>query len=508
MVVFPLVIAGLARWAAARRRRGLAAGRAVHFRGRLDGRRGRLLADPRLDDPVFLDRAGTATALSRGGTALDATALPNSTGQPALERVGLRYRTPDGVTVSLRLSTSDARSVGAWLSEAPDPAAASHRFRLPTAPLWAVLALAASVLIGLAAADVALLGRHTAATVLRVDRRADVCEVGWSGGAQHATVDCDTAHARVGQAMPVVSLPWPFLGKAVDTLTVPTVALVAGGGFGVLGLLGVAGTSAACARRVRQARAAGPTAPQGSATEPDEESEEGFDGATAGEPTELTYAGLAAAARHADRHWPGAHVSAPRRGPGATSVSPRRWATATVLGTGGWWFLTVSVGGVLDDRFQLGHWRFLVFGAVAIVALARIGWYAVDRSALCGPVLRAARQDAAQADWQPMRYVRLRRGPGDMALVLFRSDGGEIAAPRYLQPISSCRGSERRTVGGPAPVGEALVHDTGLGPLVCEIEGVRYLPKGRATDLAADPSRSELLSYADSHRRSTGRARP
>ncbi|WP_160311134.1 hypothetical protein [Streptacidiphilus anmyonensis] len=507
-MVFPLVAAGLVRWAAARRRRGLAAGRAVHFRGRLDGRKGRLLADPRLDTPVFLDRAGKATALPRGGAALDANVLTAPTGERALERVGLRYRTPDGVTVRLRLATSDARSVGAWLSEDPGPSgapAAARRLPLPTAPLWAVLCLAASLLVGLAAADVELLGQHTTARVLRVVPDEGACRVAWSGGTLHATVDCDTARVRVGDPLPIVALPWPFLGEAFDTVTTPTVAAVAGGGFGLLGLLGaVVVTPLACARRVRRAQAAGPALPEGSPAGPEEEAEADWpDGLN----IELTYAGLAAAARHGDRHRPGARVSAPRRGPGQTSVSPRRWVLVTVLGTGGWWFLTVSLGAMFDDRFQLGRWRFLVFGAIAVAALARIGWYAVDRSAVCGPVLRAARRDTPDAEWQPMRYVRLRQGPGEMALVLFRADGGEVAPPRFLQPIPPCRGSERRTVGGPAAVGEALVHDTGLGMLVCEIDGVRYLPRGRVTDLAADPyrGRSMVLGYAESHRRSVGR---
>jgi hypothetical protein len=359
------------------------------------------------------------------------------------------------------------------------------------------------LLVGLAAADVTLLGKHTTATVQRVVADDSACQVGWSGGTQHATVDCDTARVRVGDPVPIVALPWPFLGEAFDKVTTPTVAAVAGGGFGLVGLLGAfVVTPAACARRVRRARAAGPTIPEGSSAE----SEEPEDEWPAGAHAELTYAGLAIAARHSDRHRPAPGVSAPRRGPGRTSVSPRLWVVGTILGTGGWWFLTVAVGAVLDDRFHLGRWRFLVFGAIGIAALARIGWYAVDRAAVCGPVLRAARRETPDVEWQPMRCVRLRRGPGEMALVLFRADGGEVTAPRYLQQITACRGSERRTVGGPPPVGEALVHDPGVGPLVCEIDGVRYLPKGRATDIATDPrGRAELLSFAESHRRSVGR---
>lgn len=107
-----------------------------------------------------------------------------------------------------------------------------------------------------------------------------------------------------------------------------------------------------------------------------------------------------------------------------------------------------------------------------------------------------------------MRYVRLCRDPGEMALVLFRPEGGEVTAPLFLQPISRSRGSERRTVGGPAPVGEALVLNTGVGPLICEIDGVRYLPKGRATEAATDPARTrdELRSFAESHLRPVGRS--
>ncbi|MEU2632368.1 hypothetical protein, partial [Kitasatospora sp. NPDC007106] len=130
-VVIPMIIAGLARWAAARRRHALAAGRPVHFRCRLDGRRGRLLADPRLDGPVFLDRAGTATALPHGGEVLDATLL-RATGA-AVEMVGLRYRTPEGTVLQLGMPTRDARTLGAWLAEPPRPVPAPARRLRPAA---------------------------------------------------------------------------------------------------------------------------------------------------------------------------------------------------------------------------------------------------------------------------------------------------------------------------------------------------------------------------------------
>jgi hypothetical protein len=200
-------------------------------------------------------------------------------------------------------------------------------------------------------------------------------------------------------------------------------------------------------------------------------------------------------------------VTSPRRGFGRTSVSPRIWVLNTVLGTGAWYFLLLSCAAVLDDPFHLGHRRFLVFGTVAIVSLARLGWFIVDRSALCGPVLRAARSAAGDDAWQPMRCIRLRPNPGELVLVLFRPDGGDVAAPVLLQRISRSRGSERRTVGGPAPVGDALVHDTGVGPLICEIDGVRYLPRGRAVETAADPAltRAELRNLAESHIRPVGR---
>lgn len=133
LVVVPLAMAGLARWAAARRRHGLAAGRAVHFRCRLDGRKGRLLADPRLDGPVFLDRSGGATALPRGGEALDATVT--TTGQAAFEKVGLRYRTPDGQVLRLGLGTHDARTIGAWLSEQAHPTLAPAHAAAVSRPL-------------------------------------------------------------------------------------------------------------------------------------------------------------------------------------------------------------------------------------------------------------------------------------------------------------------------------------------------------------------------------------
>lgn len=505
-VVIPLVMAGMARWAAARRRRGLAAGRAVHFRGRLDGRRGRLLADPRLEGPVFLDRAGNATAVPRGGRALDATI--SSANQPALEKVGLRYRTPDGTVLHLHLATHDARTLGSWLGEQPGPAPAPARW-LPVAPLWAALALTAALLVGLAAADVVLLGEHTAAEVVRVHRHEDGCTVRWNGGAQQAYVDCDAANLRPGDRTPVIALPWPFLGDAVDTRITPTVAAVTGGGLGLLGLAGaLLATPLACARRVRLARRAAPTSPQPAAVD-GTDTDEGED--TWPSPKgDLTYASLAAAARHSDRHRPGPRVSPPRRRPDRLSVSPRRWTAGMIGSTGAWWFLVVSIatmfGDDLDD-LHLGRWRFLVLGTVAVTALARIGWVTADRSALWRPVLRAARSHSTEDGWQPMRYVRLRRGHGEMALVLFRPEGGEVTAPRCLQPISRSRGSERGTFGGPGPVGEALIRDSGAGALVCEIDGIRYLPSARATETTADPgrARTEVLSFAESHLRPAGR---
>ncbi|MFJ9634374.1 hypothetical protein ACIRU8_42455 [Streptomyces sp. NPDC101175] len=501
-VVIPMVMAGLARWAAARRRRGLAAGRAVHFRCRLDGRKGRLLVDPRLDGPVFLDRSGNATALPRGGEALDATISKIS--RPPFEKVSLRYRMPEGQVLRLRLATHDARTLGAWLGEQTRPVSApARRPLLPTAPLWAVLALAASLSVGLATADVALLGKQTAAEVVRVDRDDDTCTVGWDGGAQRAAVDCDTTDVRSGDLIRITALPWPFLGEAVNTRTALSVVAVLTGGLGLLGLGGALILNPlACTRRVRLARRARPAIPAQAA------------GGEAGEDRwpvlddGLNYANLAAAARHGDRHRPGPRVTLPRRGFGRTSISPRIWVLTTVLGTGAWYVLGFSSAALLEDHFHLGHWRFLVFGTIGIASLARIGWVATDRSALCGPVLRAARSSTGEGAWQPMRYVRLRRDPGEMALVLFRPEGGDVAAPLFLQPISRSRGSERRTLGGPAPVGEALVLDTGVGPLVCEIDGIRYLPKGRATEATTDPAltRAELRSFAESHLRPTGRS--
>ncbi|MGW4516180.1 hypothetical protein ACWEO4_30270 [Streptomyces sp. NPDC004393] len=502
-VVTPLVIAGLARWAAARRRRGLAAGRAVHFRCRLDGRKGRLLADPRLDGPVFLDRCGNATSLPRGGEALDATVT--TTDRPTFEKVNLRYRTPEGQVLRLGLATHDARTLGAWLGEQTRPALApARRLPLPAAPPWAVLALAASLFVGLAAADVALLGKHTAAEVVRVNRDEDSCTVAWDGGAQQATVDCDTTGVRSGDRIPIIALPWPFLGEGVDTWTTPSVVAVVGGGLGLLGLGGALMVNPlACARRVRLARRAGTAIPPQLAAG-DEAAEDRWPALD----DDLSYASLAAAARHGDRHRPGPRVTPPRRGFGRTSVSPPSWVLTTVLSTGAWYSLLLSSVGILDDHYHLGHWRFLVLGTVGIASLARIGWVAADRSALCGPVLRAARSGTGEGTWQPMRYVRLRRGPGEMVLVLFRPEGGDVAAPLFLQPISRSRGSGRRTVGGPAPVGEALVRNTGVGPLICEIDGVRYLPRGRATEVATDPARTrgELRSFAESHLRPAGRS--
>ncbi|MGY5015115.1 hypothetical protein ACWCY6_44935 [Streptomyces sp. 900105755] len=502
LVVIPMVIAGLARWAAARRRRGLAAGRAVHFRCRLDGHKGRLLVDPRLNGPVFLDRSGSVTALPRGGEALDATVSTN--GRPPVEKVNLRYRTPEGQVLRLRLATHDARTLGAWLGAQTRPASApARRLLLPAAPPWAVLALAASLFVGLATADVTLLGKHTAAEVVRVDRDDDSCTVGWDGGAQRAAVDCDTTDVRSGDRIRITALPWPFLGEAVNTRTALSVVAVLGGGLGLLGLGGaLIFNPLASARRVRLARRARPAIlPRAAAG--DEAGEDRW----AALDDDLSYASLAAAARHGDRHRPGPRVTPPRRGFGRTSISPRIWVLTTALGTNAWYSLGFSSAAILEDHLHLGHWRFLVFGTVGIASLARIGWVTTDRSTLCGPVLRAARSETGKDTWQPMRYVRLCRDPGEMALVLFRPGGGEVTAPLFLQPISRSRGSERRTVGGPAPVGEALVLNTGVGPLICEIDGVRYLPRGRATEAATDPARTreELRSFAESHLRPVGR---
>ncbi|MFE5039102.1 hypothetical protein [Streptomyces sp. NPDC056683] len=503
LVVIPMVIAGLARWAAARRRRGLAAGRAVHFRCRLDGHKGRLLVDPRLNGPVFLDRSGSVTALPRGGEALDAAVSTN--GRPPFEKVNLRYRTPEGHVLRLRLATQDARTLGAWLGEQTRPVSApARRLLVPAAPPWAVLALAASLFVGLATADVALLGKHIAAEVIRVDRDDDSCTVGWDGGAQRAAVDCDTTDVRSGDRIRITALPWPFLGEAVNTRTALSVVAVLGGGLGLLGLGGaLIFNPLASARRVRLARRARPAIlPRAAAG--DEAGEDRW----AALDDDLSYASLAAAARHGDRHRPGPRVTQPRRGFGRTSISPRIWVLTTVLGTNAWYSLGFSSAAILEDRLHLGHWRFLVFGTVGIASLARIGWVTTDRSTLCGPVLRAARSGTGKGTWQPMRYVRLCRDTGEMTLVLFRPEGGEVTAPLLLQPISRSRGSERRTVGGPAPVGEALVLNTGVGPLICEIDGVRYLPRGRATEAATDPARTrdELRSFAESHLRPVGRS--
>ncbi|MGW4495353.1 hypothetical protein [Streptomyces sp. NPDC004376] len=381
----------------------------------------------------------------------------------------------------------------------------TRRTLLPAAPSWAVFALAVGLFVGLVAADVAVFGKHTAAEVVRVDRDEEDCTVAWDGGVERASVDCDAATVRAGERIPVVALPWPLLGDAVDTGVTPRVVAVLGGVPGLLGLGGVLVVNPLLyARRVRLVRRAGTVAPPQAVADSGADEEEwpalGDD---------LRYASLAAAARHADRHRPEPRVTPPRRGPGRTSLSPWAWVAVTVLGTAAWYPLLFSGGAVLDDHFHLGHWRFLLFGTVGIVCLARIGWVVTDRVPLCGPVLRAARQGGGKDAWQPMRYVRLCREPGEMVLVLFRPEGGDVTAPRFLQPLSRSRGTGRRTVGGPAPVGEALVRDTGAGPLVCEIDGVRYLPAARATEATADPARTreELRDLAGNHLRPVGAAR-
>jgi hypothetical protein len=186
---------------------------------------------------------------------------------------------------------------GAWLGEQTRPVSApARRLLLPTAPSWAVLALAASLFVGLATADVALLGEHTAAEVVRVDRDDDSCTVGWDGGAQRAAVDCDTTDVRSGDRIRITALPWPFLGEAVNTRTFLSVVAVLGGGLGLLGLGGALMVNPlACGRCVWLARRARPTIPPRAAT-----------GGEAGEDRrpalddDRSYATLAAAARHGD----------------------------------------------------------------------------------------------------------------------------------------------------------------------------------------------------------------
>ncbi|MER6084742.1 hypothetical protein [Streptomyces sp. NPDC001833] len=124
---------------------------ATSRRCRLDGHKGRLLVDPRLDGPVFLGRSGNVTALPRGGEALDATV--STDGRPPFEKVNVRYRTPEGQVLRLRLATHDARTLGAWLGEQTRPVSGpARRLFLPAAPPGAVLALAVSLFVGLATA--------------------------------------------------------------------------------------------------------------------------------------------------------------------------------------------------------------------------------------------------------------------------------------------------------------------------------------------------------------------
>ncbi|MEY9874234.1 hypothetical protein ABH931_003728 [Streptacidiphilus sp. MAP12-33] len=100
-----------------------------------------------------------------------------------------------------------------------------------------MLALAAAMLVGLASADVALLGRHTTAQVVRVQPDQGACAVRWSPEGR-ATVDCGTPTARPGNPVATVALPWPFPGDTVDTTGTPVAAAVAGGGLGPVGRTG------------------------------------------------------------------------------------------------------------------------------------------------------------------------------------------------------------------------------------------------------------------------------
>ncbi|MEY9937581.1 hypothetical protein [Streptacidiphilus sp. MAP5-3] len=508
MILAPLVVAGLARWAASRRRNGLAAGRPVHFRARLAGRRGRLLCDPRLGGvPVFLDRGnGKVVEVPRGGRTLEATVAPRSAVNNGVERVTLRYRPPGGMPLSLGLTSYDAATLGDWLSARPaSTAPGALARRLPVVPLWAVLALVGAALVALVAADVTLLGHRTAAETVSADRAVGTCVLRWDNGHSDAT-SCADAGVRPGERMTALILPWPLQTTPVDPAMVAPTAGGVGGGLALLGIGGALVLSpAAAARRVRKVREAGPNlSPEPPPVETDAQADPETDADLPNGVRDTSYGSLAAAARHSERHRPGAPIAPPRARPDRLSGSPRRWVAATLLGTGAWGLLVIAVAAVGDDHFHLGYWRFPVFGTLAIVAAARIGWLVTDRLPLVRPVRRVLRGDAAgPASPQPMRYVRLRGAPGELVLVLFRPEGGAVAAPVLVQPLLWARSGRRRAVGGPVPVGEALVHDSGVGPLVCEIDGVRYLPKGRATVVTADPAQTaaNLLALAHSHRR-------
>ncbi|MFC1410272.1 hypothetical protein ACEZCY_13490 [Streptacidiphilus sp. N1-12] len=244
MVLAPVLIAGLARWAASRRRLGLAAGRPVHFRARLAGRRGRLLCDPRLGGvPVFLDSGtGRVMGVPRGGKALDAVVAPRGAGGNGVERVTLRYRPPGGMPLPLGLTSYDSATLGDWLSAraVAGPRAAARgplARRLPVVPLWAVLALAGAALVALVAADVTLLGHRTAAEAFSVDRAAGTCVLRWDNGHSDAT-SCADAGVRPGERMTALILPWPLQNTPVDPAVVVPAAAGAGGGLALLGLGG------------------------------------------------------------------------------------------------------------------------------------------------------------------------------------------------------------------------------------------------------------------------------
>jgi hypothetical protein len=272
-------------------------------------------------------------------------------------------------------------------------------------------------------------------------------------------------------------------------------------GLGLLGRLVV--SPLAHAHRTRRAEAAAPADPQPEAAEQEGTTSDQLPNG----PDDLHYGALAAAARHSELYRPGAHVSPPRR---ATVPSARSWVLRTTLGTGAWWSLGLACAVFTDPRFRHGHWKWYACGVIAIASLARIGWHAVDGWSRCRPVLRAMREVEAR----PMRYVRLHESDNRPVLVLFHPEGGDTSRPAYLQRISASRGSERRTIGGPATIGTAMVCAT-FGPggtsddlrdaaLVCEIDGVIYLPRQVSLDVWANPSEANelLLRVANSHRRS------
>ena len=515
MTLGPILLRALNAWASrrngARRRAAIAAGRTVHLRCELDDRSGHLLVDRGRGELLYLAQRGPADTVPLHGEVVD---LLRSASRPfsfALAPVrALRYRTPDGVVREFRLMETDAETLRLLLS---DPAAWSatvpSRRRLRQLPAWCAVLLLLAVLVCAVGGQTYVLGRGTTATVTGVRGAGSddaMCAVTW-GGIHSASVDC-SGHERAGQPLRVVARPWPFSGQAADLYDSRSWMAITVGVLVGVAALGTALPLLTYRRRNRRA-GSGPWAPL-----PLPESESESSAASVPEadslptdPTRLRYGPLAAAAHYGDAHRPGRGVSPPRP---RSRRSPLGWFLSEVLGSFAWGPLafTVVVAALSaapgDKPIPWNPLTQVAFAAAALVCVARI----VQRAVATWPKARRVRQLLDGAPTRPMRYVRLHGhiniGPENQPwLVLFddADEAGDEARPRYAQRVRALPGSVRGTLGGPPPVGVAMVSGgPEAGAVVCEIDGYRYLPHGELRELTTQSRRKLLLTLAGDYR--------